>query len=168
MYNISHYVLIHTSYLADNCATMRKFRRLIAAEYDAIGAGCFGHVVHNTGKTVEQQQMFKEVRECIHKIVNTMFNTELYLEQCEHHGTETVGRPVSSNSLEWQGDFKMARYCIKNKDLIYDFMVERKTSKFFPVELRRKMLKDHSMMDLIRVFDRCGSIFVTLKQFLCS
>ena len=112
---------------------MLNFRELVFAEYGAEGSGCQGHVVHNTVKSVEDHEVFKDVKQ---------YSTELYSELCAVKGTKLVGRPVSYNSLEWPGEFTKAQNCIDNGEIILDFMVNTRFTKYFPIEVRGKRLRD--------------------------
>ena len=98
----------HYPYSADNAADMRNFQKLAYAEHGAEGSGCQGHVVHNMAKSVEDHEVFKDVKHCVRKINHGLYNTESYSELWEVKGTEVVGRPASCNSLEWQGEFTKA------------------------------------------------------------
>ena len=148
-----------------------RFRQSVHETYDDeyITGGCFLYVNCNGSKAIESHEYFVVVVAATNTVVNNIFGTEAYglmKHLLNISDNVAMGRPVSSNSLEWQGPVLKSNWVLKHRELLTSMMLKKETMKYFDKDTKKALLQNDELWDKMAIFRQFGNKFILNKKLL--
>ena len=124
-------------------------RELMQIKYPkGIASGCVAHACNNAA-TILNNISLQDYDQCVilvNKTIQLLFNTALHQllrEALKTTPSQSVGKPISTNSLQWLHTITKLEWMIKNKCIIRTIFLDERSSKYINDEISDFVLQDY-------------------------